>query len=203
MMNRWARRVAPALAVAGLVMALAACGSSDGDGGAGGDGVITADEQPYVDAMVEAIGQDEATPFTDAQATCLAEGMVNAIGVDEFERQGIEPADLTSDSAPPLGEVSADKADALAKVVFGGGCLDFGELIAESMTQDTSFTLDKEKAQCLGDQMAKSSAFRKAFVQSITGDDTADPFSQINALKMLSDCGIDLGDLGGTTETTG
>lgn len=194
-----ARRVRAlgAVAVAGLVFGVAACGSDSNGGSGGGD--VSADEQPYVDAIVQSIKADETAPFSDEQATCLAAGMVNIIGVEEFEKAGITPDSIGASSDPVLSDLSASKADELVTLVFDGDCFDFGDLMAAQLTQDTSLPLDQDKAACLGDAMAKSEGFRKAFVAAITGDDSTDPFSEIDIFKMFSDCGVSLGDVTGTT----
>lgn len=185
-------------AAAALVLALGACGS-DSKGSGADTGEITADEQPYVDAMVKSIQADATAPFTDDQANCLAKGMVNIIGIDEFEKAGITPENIGDGNDAVLSELPTQKTEDLVKLVFDGGCFSFGKLMADQLTQDTSLPIEKDKAECLGDAMGKSDAFRKAFVSSLTGDTGTDPFAEVDIFKMFSDCGVNLGDVTGTT----
>ncbi|MFZ4719215.1 MAG: hypothetical protein ACOYMR_07305 [Ilumatobacteraceae bacterium] len=191
-------KVTTMVATAALLLGLGACGS-DSKGGDAATGEVTAEEQPYVDAMVKSIQADGTAPFTGDQASCLAKGMVNIIGVDEFEKAGITPENIGDGSDKVLGELPVQKTDDLVKLVFDGDCFSFGTLMADQLTKDTSLPIEKDKAECLGNAMGKSDAFRKAFVASLTGDTSTDPFGEVDIFKMFSDCGVSLGDVTGTT----
>jgi hypothetical protein len=75
-----------AVVVCGMI-GLVACGGGDDD--SGGDDV-SAEEQPYVDAMVDSFrsgDDDELTPTAD-QADCVAPRWIDTIGVDRSEAAG-------------------------------------------------------------------------------------------------------------------
>lgn len=185
-----------AVVLAGLAMlGLGACGSDSG-GSSGGD--LSAEEQEYVDAMMSSLNADGAAPFSDDEGQCLAEGMVKAVGVDTLKEAGITPADIGGDENLVFGELPKEKTDKLVSLFFDGECFDFGKLIAAGMAQDPSVSLPSDKAECLGDKMSESEEFRQAFVASVTGDDSVDPFESVGDIfQIFADCEIDLAELGG------
>jgi hypothetical protein len=175
------------------LLGLVACGGDSGGGGGG----ASADEQPYVDAMMSSFEADSSTPFTEAQAQCLAENLVSIVGVDGFEAAGVKPEDLGNGDLT-LTELPDAKSKAIVSLMFDGECFDFGEMMAASMSQDPSVSIPTDQAKCLGDKFASNEQFRTAFAASITGDDSVDPFSEVgDLLTMFTDCGIDLAALGG------
>ncbi|MBI4933601.1 MAG: hypothetical protein HY828_06960 [Actinobacteria bacterium] len=172
------------------MVGLVACGD-DSSGGA------SAAEQPYVDSMMSSFETDESMPLTKPQAQCMAENLVSIVGVDGFEAAGVEPADLANGDLT-LEELPEAKAQAIAALVFDGKCFDFGEMMASAFSQDPSVSIPSDQAKCLGDSFAANEQFRSAFAASITGDDSVDPFSEVEDLfAMFTECGIDLAALGG------
>jgi hypothetical protein len=186
-----------ALVLAGLAMlGLAACGDDSSSSGGGGE--LTAEEQEYVDAMMSSLNADETSPFSEEEGKCLAEGMITSVGVDTLKEAGITPADLGGEENIVFGDLPKEKTDALVSLFFDGECFDFGKLIAAGMAQDPSVSLPSEKAECLGDKMSESEEFRQAFVASVTGDDSVDPFESVGDIfQIFADCEIDLAELGG------
>lgn len=186
-----------ALVLTGLAMlGLVACGDDSGGGSSSGN--LSAEEQEYVDAMMTSLKADDSAPFSDDEGRCLAEGMVTAVGVDTLKEAGITPADIGGDGNLVFGELPKEKTDALVSLFFDGKCFDFGKLIAAGMAQDPSVSLPTDKAECLGDKMSESEEFRQAFVASVTGDDSVDPFESVGDIfQIFADCEIDLAELGG------
>jgi hypothetical protein len=173
------------------MLGIVSCGS---DGGSSGGS--SAAEQPYVDSMMKGFEADSTTPFTKPQAQCLAENLVSIVGVDGFVAAGIKPDDLGNGNLT-LTALPDAKSKAIVSLMFDGKCFDFGEVIAESMSQDPTASIPADQAKCLGDKFASNEQFRTAFAASITGDTSADPFSSVgDLLTMFTDCGIDLGALG-------
>jgi hypothetical protein len=86
------------LAVTGLLVT----GCSDDDGGDGASAEVSAEAQPYVDAMKVSMAnsQDESDPFnlSEGQIDCMAPRMINAVGVDRLEEAGVTPEDIENDT---------------------------------------------------------------------------------------------------------
>jgi hypothetical protein len=193
-MKKTTTRIGCAFACLALV-GLVSCGD---DSSSGGGGDLTAEEQEYVDAMMTSLKADETAPFSDEEGQCLAEGMVKAVGVDSLKEAGITPADIGGDGDVVFGDLPKEKTDQLVSLFFEGECFDFGALMASAIAQDPSVSIPGEKAECIGDKMSESDEFKQAFVASVTGDDSVDPFESVGDIfQIFADCDIDLADLGG------
>lgn len=194
-MRKTTTRIAFAAASLALV-GLAACGDDSSSGSGAGD--LTAEEQEYVDAMMASLQADDTAPFTEEEGQCLAEGMVTGIGVDTLKEAGITPESIADGGDVAFPNLPEDKAEKLIAVFFGGDCFDFGSLMATAIAQDPSVSIPAEKAECIGDKMADSEGFKEAFVASVTGDDSVDPFESVGDIfQIFADCEVDLADLGG------
>lgn len=195
-MTKTTTRIAFAIASLALV-GLAACGD-DSSSGSGGGGDLTAEEQEYVDAMMTSLQADDTAPFTDEEGRCIAEGMVTTVGVDTFKEAGITPESIAGDGDVTFPNLPKEKSDKLVTLFFGGDCFDFGALMATAIAQDPSVSIPAEKAECIGDKMAESDGFKEAFIASVSGDDSADPFESVGDIfQIFADCDVDLADLGG------
>lgn len=179
------------LAIITLTGLLAACGG-------GGD----SNKDAYVEAIAASVQQDDA-PFTEEQATCIASGMVDAIGVDTIEEAGVTPDDIANDDDDSQFEkvtkdISEEQASDIVDVIFGGECFSFGEVLVSQMGDDGP-DLSDDQIECIGDQFAQNEAFKQAFVDSlITGEDNPDVDAALGDIfSIFGECDIDLGDLGG------
>ncbi|MBM3674477.1 MAG: hypothetical protein FJW88_05895 [Actinobacteria bacterium] len=104
--------------IVGLFL-LAACSSSDGS---------DAETQKYVDAMMVSVDTSDF-PFTRTEARCLAEQMVDTVGVDTLEEAGITPEDIENDDSELSDlDLSRDEAAELADVIFDGDCINPSDL---------------------------------------------------------------------------
>jgi hypothetical protein len=189
------------VAVVGL---LAACGSSGGGGGSSsGEG------QQYVDAIASKY-QTSSSPFTKAQARCVAGQMVDAIGVDTLKNAGITPSDIENDkSGSSFNEVgkklTEKQATELAGAITGGKCFNFTDLVVKSLSKnDATFRkLGTTKAKCMFDELLNDGSFKQAMVNSILGRSSEnDAFSkafsnQSKIFKILGDCNIKPSELNG------
>lgn len=83
------------LAVAGLLVT--GCGD---DGGDGASEEVSAEAEPFVEAMKESMrgAEDDELQLSDEQVDCLAPRVINAIGMDRIEASGVTPEELGSDS---------------------------------------------------------------------------------------------------------
>jgi hypothetical protein len=186
------------------VLVLAACGSSGGGGSASsGKG------QEYVDAMMKNYDKNgKGSGFTRAQAKCVAEGMVDAVGVDKLESVGT-PDDLASGGNPfqTIGKkMTPAQADEVVGVLTDGRCFDFKALVVKQAKGDTSGTFAKltgTQIECFFGELLDNKAFKQAMADSILGrDSSSDAFNkafsdQSAVFKLLSDCKIKPSQLSG------
>ena len=89
--SRAMRRV---LSLLVLSVALVGCGSS-GPSGGGSSG-----SEPYVDAMMKSYDQHpkKQAGLTSAQVRCIAQGVVDEVGVDKLKALGVSTAAAAEDS---------------------------------------------------------------------------------------------------------
>ncbi len=194
-------------------LSLAACGGDDDnkksvgaetDGDAEKDSGSSGDDglrDEYVAAIAESMQADDA-PFDDEQATCLAEGMVDAMGVDTIQDAGVTPEDIATDDTDSQFEavakdLSEDQAVEIVDVIFGGECFSFGEMLASQMGSDGPEISD-EQATCIGDAFAKNEAFKAAFVDTLlTGEDNPEVDNALSDIfSIFAECEVDLTGLG-------
>lgn len=121
-------------ASAAVLLMLTACGG-------GGD------EQKAKDAIAKELMSSSSSDFSFEQkdADCVAEGMVDKIGVDQLVEYGILTDSMAADKVPSDVKMSDDDADAAADVFVG--CMDVSKVIKEAlgagMTPEMSDCLDK------------------------------------------------------------
>ena len=175
-------------------------GDTDGndDGGSSGDDAL---REEYVAAITGSV-QADGSPFDTEQATCLAEGMVDAIGVDTIQAAGVTPEDIAApDSDSQFDTVAEDlteeQATAVVDVIFGGECFSFGELLASQMGEDGP-EIDEEQASCIGDAFGENEAFKQAFVDALlTGEDNPEVAAAFgDILSIFAECEVDMTGLG-------
>jgi len=121
-------------ASAAVLLMLTACGG-------GGD------EQKAKDAISKELMSSSSSDFSFEQkdADCIAEGMVDKIGVDQLVEYGILTDSMGADKVPSDVKMSDDDAEAAADVFVG--CTDVSKVIKEAlgagMTPEMSDCLDK------------------------------------------------------------
>ena len=95
-------------ASAAVLLMLTACGG-------GGD------EQKAKDAIAKELMSSSSSDFSFEQkdADCVAEGMVDKIGVDQLVEYGILTDSMAADKVPSDVKMSDDDADAAADVFVG------------------------------------------------------------------------------------
>ena len=99
-----------ALSILLVAGGVAACGDDDGG----------ADAQPFIDALSEELQADEDAPLTEDEADCVAEGSVEAMGVDFLVENDITPEQLAEAEGPQDldVEVSEEQARNTAEALF-------------------------------------------------------------------------------------
>jgi hypothetical protein len=179
-----------------IALATAACGGGDGDG----------KKAEYVDAIAATFTNDESLSVSDDDAACLAEDMVDVIGVDRLEDAGVEPAEIAADEdneefQKVAEQLSEAEANELVDVIFDGDCVDFGAIMAESILADASGDISDEQATCIGDAFADNEAFKGAFAQSLLSGAEEDPdldAAMGDIFEIFETCDVSLEDLAGS-----
>ncbi|MEY4372513.1 MAG: hypothetical protein RL219_1282 [Actinomycetota bacterium] len=179
--------------VAGVALVASACG-----GGGGGSASVSAKERPYVDAIAQAISEDDTFPGGSANADCLAAGIVDIIGVDKLVEANVTPEDLGGSDSLNLSVVGEKRVDELVDFLLDGPCVDLSAVMAESITAEAGGQISDKQAKCVSDKVLKQDGFRAVLKQSLLG--TADDSQTMDALGdvfgFLSECGVSLSDLG-------
>jgi hypothetical protein len=167
---------------AGLFALAAVAGCGDDGGGAG------ADAQPYVDALVDEMRDDDA-PFEDDVAECIAAAMVDAVGVDQLEEAGVEPADLAR--ADDFDEVDIDLDDRSTDQLAGAleECRAgeaFGEFLADSFAEEAGGELSAAARGCITDDIA-GAGIEPVLAASMADEDAADGL-ELALLESVASC---------------
>lgn len=178
------------LAIAGLALGMAACGGSSGSG------KVSAEAQPYVAAMAEAIRSDESFPGGAENAQCFAAGMVNIIGLDTLKTANIRPEDFGSSANLDLSAVGEKKLDELVDFLFSNRCVDMVQFFADSIRSEAEEMFTNEQARCIAEKVLDQGSFRVAMRGSLAGKD-ADDLSEAmgDVFGFISECGVKLSDL--------
>lgn len=154
-----------ALAILLAAGGVAAC-SDDGD---------SADAEPYIEALMASLDDEDEGGPTEEQARCIAEKTIDTIGVDTLEEEGVTPEDVEdSDGPEDLGiDISEDQARDIAESfvdcdvdfasLFAGpdGADELVDCIDENL--DTDLIIDAFTQQFLGDEEAANETFQEAF----------------------------------------
>jgi hypothetical protein len=151
------------LALVGL-LSLAACGGDDG----GAEASSGADEAAYVDAI--AATADETT-FPGEQGRCVAQALVDAVGVDELS-DAVTPEEIRNNPDASFDEFGIEIGEDDAQALYDGitGCTDVRQALIGSLTAEQG--LSPEAQQCLA-QAFDDALLRDAIVATLTGGDDA------------------------------
>jgi hypothetical protein len=110
---------------------LTACGNSDAD---------TAKEN--LKAKMMSSNDSLGTKATDKEATCIADGMVDKIGVEQLQKYHFLTKDLKVSDKAGGTTLKQDDAEAFAKVYID--CIDMAELLTERAKEAKSYTQDQK-----------------------------------------------------------
>ncbi len=165
-----------ALGVCALV-ALAACGGSSSKDSQ------TADGKKYVDALIASYNKEKAAggagvPYTDTQIKCLSEKLVDAIGVDTLEKNGITPPKAGGNvGIEKLGKkLPVDTRVKIGQAFLDRGCYDpTNELTTQF--KESMGAQPAGAAQCMAKEVAGIRAFQQFVGDSSVGIDAGTPFT--------------------------
>lgn len=201
------RTIVTAVLVTVLAFAATACGDDDGGGGE-----VSAEAQPYVDAMKESMrtsNQEDDSDFqlSDGQIDCLAPRWINTFGVDRLEEQGVTAEDIAADTDMEFTDLdlTEDEGGALYDA-FGECDVNLSEIMLEEMAADEDMT---EAAKTCMEGIFTDENLRKLMVSSmVNGEDAMEDDPELAPLMgQLMGCafmsmGDSEGDGDGSTEDT-
>jgi hypothetical protein len=190
----WAAVGAAVLIVAAVVAVIATRGGSSSARDS-----QTADGKKYVAAIVKSA---DSQTFKPTETKCIAEGAVDAIGIETFQKAGVTPEDMTNSTESALlpgFKPTEAQANALVDMMFD--CVDFGAMFASAMGA-TAVSIPTDKLHCVGDQLAVNKAFRASLIttmltpQTTTTDPAAGSDVESAMFEIFTKCGVNLDDLG-------
>ena len=162
------------LTVALMVAACSGGGDADELADAIGEGL-------WAEAQADIEASTLPFEFTEADADCLGEVMVDAIGFQTLVDAGVTVENLKDPDFQIDDEANTFLEDPETAEAIADGmtrCVDFGEAMSEMFSSEMG--VSPQSAECLIDglmeQEAFSSALNQAIVGGILGDETVDPF---------------------------
>ena len=191
------KKVAVALCAAMFV--LTGCGGGDdgGEGGDSGDAGASQEDSETTEAKenIKTSLQEQGTEafggvsLSDEQAGCMADGLVDGVGVEKLQEYKLVDADLQWTAGDgPATDLAAGDADAVAGVVTD--CIDFQEVFEEQINSESETQLTQEQADCLGDALTDD-VVRDALSAQLQGQ-SGDPTEELTGALM----GCVMGDMG-------
>jgi len=152
----------------------------------------TDEGRAYVDAMVDGTASS-AGGFSTDEVRCMAEEVVDEVGVDALQRAGISPATVrAAGDIDVTGLLTEAEATTLAGRV--ADCIDWGEMVAAALDgQELGITA--EQAHCIGDRIGDSDLIRDVFAQGFMGSGTGASPETARALGAEVVTCIDFGHL--------
>ena len=181
-------------AVAAIALMGAACGGDD-SGSSGADNV---EKKAYSEALAVALGSDADFPFDEKETLCISEGIVDVMGLQMFVDAGVSAEDITADAEFDFPDLTDEQNTDLVNVFLDGECVDMGQMMADTMMEQSDGALTEEQASCIGDGIASSEGFGQALTAEITGADSteADAAMEDEILGLIMECDIPLDSLG-------
>ena len=137
-----------------------------------------------VDAMVADItGEEDPLTADEAEARCVAERIVDQVGVDRLAAEGIT-AETTGDITE--GNFSEEEIDTIVGTMFD--CVDVQASFAASMVAEVG----EEAAACLGQGMTEDFA-KRLFASSFSSEDEDFTALLADFTALYESCGVPLG----------
>ena len=173
------RRIVVTLAAGALgLTGLVACGDDDDSGGDD----VSADEQPYVDAVIDNFrtADEDELRLTDEQAECVGPKWIDTIGVERMEEAGLEPSDISSDSESDIAELGLSEEEGGELYDAFGACdVDLEALFVDSLAADQDLT--DEDRECLADNFDDDFLRRIIIVSLTQGDDALEDDEELTS----------------------
>jgi hypothetical protein len=179
-----------------VAVLLGACGGGSGDGTGKAASSDSGDDNSADDKYVELLStafdaDDEQLDLDQTQSTCLAQGVVDAIGVDTLQDADISPEDLASvDDFSTLDvALPADAVDTLGQSIEGCDLAPMlkDKLVLGTFTDDFGFDLPPEGETCISEKTGDL-ALSRAVAELFLVPDSAGESLQTVLLDALVAC---------------
>ncbi|MEY3361979.1 MAG: hypothetical protein RL531_1698 [Actinomycetota bacterium] len=143
-----------------LVALLAACG-----GGGNPEGFSRA---AYVGAAMREFERDGA-PITAKQVECFIGVVVDGIGVDRLNADGVTPRQFASARTPSTYIEDAEARKRVVAEVITGDCFGLDRLLVPALRQAFGAALPERDAACLAKRLVEDRTVRRAVANGILG----------------------------------
>lgn len=160
--------------VAVLVLALGAAACSDSDGGAGA--ASSGKGKEYAEALATSLTED-GSPISESDARCTADGMVDAIGVDQLEEVGPPEDFAAGDGAVDDLELSEAEATGVYQAI--DDCMGAKDFVLSSFAADMS----DEAVACV-DENLSDELVKDFFVSMFQGQEELQANSELMSEMM-------------------
>ena len=176
-----------------LALVISACGGGSDNPVADSSGSEDK-KQEYIDAITAGLENDAdgTASFTTDESTCIAERLVDVIGVDAFVEEEITTTDLAENEDIQMPPVNDDQREELRSMLFDGDCADLSEKIADSFSGSLGAGATEESIKCLADTIIEGEEMQSYIVDGLLGIDTSAAQEDLSGIVMsaASDCGI-------------
>jgi hypothetical protein len=122
------------------LLTLSACGNGDDD---------KAKENIKANILKDDSGTVAGAKPTEKQAGCMADGMVDEVGVEKLQKYKLLDKDLKIIEDADPQDMDEDDADALAGVIVD--CVDMGALIQKQIDDSSEADITDEQKSCISD----------------------------------------------------
>lgn len=174
------------------LMTLSACGNGDDD---------KAKENIKSAVLDDETGLTGGTKPTEKQADCIADGMVDDVGVETLQDYGLLDKDLKINEDADPKDMKEEDADALAGVFVG--CIDIESMFADQFATGDQ-KLPQEQQDCIKDAIDED-AMKAGLSASFQGKEDEDfaAMQQKMVTCVMGEMGDSTGDDSGDSSDSG
>ena len=167
------------------LLALAGCGGGTEQTAKDSIAESLMDQQSEQDAQMLAVDREDAD--------CIADGMVDGVGVDQLQEYGLLTEDGTVDKTVADVELSHEDAETVTDAVFS--CTDVQKMVRQALSKELGKE-DQAMRACL-EKVLTEDALRAMFVGVFSGESEQ---ASRKLMAPLMNCAVGSMDLGGGTE---
>lgn len=173
-------------AATGLLFACSSGEESDGP---------SPERQAYVDAFVAGLeneSSDSGQTLSKAENTCIAEGLVDVVGVDALKEAGLTPENIADNTNTELPAVSDEQREQLRELLFDSGCVDMAKAIAGSFQGSLGVGATDDQINCLAETLMENEEMQGFMVDGLLGQENEASAAALSGILMstAAECGI-------------
>ena len=168
---------------------LFACSSGDENDGS------SPERQAYVDAFIDGLeneSSDSGQTLSKAENTCIAEGLVDVVGVSALKEAGLTPENIADNTNAELPEVSDKQREELRELLFESGCVDMAKAIAGSFQGTLGAGTTDDQINCLAETLVENKDMQGFMVDGLLGQEDEASATALSGILMstATECGI-------------